>query len=172
MTTGRSSPWDAADLAIIRELSRDGRISVAELGRRVSLSRPAVAERMRRLEDSGVIKGYGVHLDLARLGLGLRAHVSLRPRHRSVRNSQGLREQLLTIGHVLSCVHVTGHNCYELTIAVRDAEHLEQVIERLTELGDTTTGVVLSEPVHPRDVDIAGWIPPARQGRERPPVNR
>ncbi|MGK5675009.1 Lrp/AsnC family transcriptional regulator [Micromonospora sp. URMC 106] len=158
MTTGRSSSWDAADLAIIRELSRDGRISVAELGRRVSLSRPAVAERMRRLEDSGVIKGYGADLDLARLGLGLRAHVSLRPRHRSVRNSQGVREQLLTMGHVLSCVHVTGQNCYELTVAVRDAKHLEQVIERLAQLGDTTTGIVLSEPVHPRDVDIAAWI--------------
>ncbi|MFJ6163485.1 Lrp/AsnC family transcriptional regulator [Micromonospora orduensis] len=164
MTTGRSSSWDAADLAIIRELSRDGRISVAELGRRVSLSRPAVAERMRRLEDCGVIKGYGVDLDLARLGLSLRAHVSLRPRHRSVRNSEGMREQLLTMGHVLSCVHVTGHNCYELIIAVRDAEHLEQVIERLAELGDTTTGIVLSEPVHPRDVDIAAWI--AKDGAE------
>lgn len=158
MTADRSSSWDSADLAIIRELSRDGRISVAELGRRVSLSRPAVAERIRRLEDSGVIRGYGVHLDLARLGLGLRAQVSLRPRHRSIRGVKALREQLLAIGHVLSCVHVTGHNCYELSIAVRDAAHLEEVIERLTELGDTTTGVVLSEPVHPRDVDIAGWV--------------
>ncbi|MEV5547412.1 Lrp/AsnC family transcriptional regulator [Streptomyces sp. NPDC052309] len=154
-----SSPVDRVDLAIIRELSQNARVSLAELGRRVSLSRPAVAERVRRLEESGVIKGYGVDLDLARLGLGLRAHVSLRPRHRSVTNAQGMRDRLLDMGHVLSCVHVTGENCYELTIAVRDAQHLEEVIERLAELGDTTTGVVLSEPVHPRDVDIAAWIP-------------
>lgn len=146
------------DLAIIRELSRDARVSLAELGRRVSLSRPAVAERVRRLEDSGVIRGYGVHLDLDRLGLGLRAHVSLRPRLRSARNAQTLRDRLLAMGHVLSCVHVTGENCYELTIAVRDAQHLEEVIEHLSEMGDTTTGVVLSQPVHPRDVDIAAWL--------------
>ncbi|MGW0603389.1 Lrp/AsnC family transcriptional regulator [Streptomyces sp. NPDC002644] len=146
------------DLAIIRELSRNARVSLADLGRRVSLSRPAVAERVRRLEDSGVIKGYGVHLDLERLGLGLRAHVSLRPRIRSARNAQTLRDRLLAMGHVLSCVHVTGENCYEVTIAVRDAQHLEQVIERLSEMGDTTTGVVLSEPVHPRDVDVAAWL--------------
>ena len=158
MATDGTSAVDAVDLATIRELSLDARVSFAELGRRVALSRPAVAERVRRLEDSGVINGYGVHLDLARLGLGLRAHVSLRPRHRSVRNPRGVREQLLAVGHVMSCVHVTGQNCYELTIAVRDAQHLEQVIERLSELGDTTTGVVLSEPLQPRDADIATWI--------------
>ncbi|MGP4112791.1 Lrp/AsnC family transcriptional regulator [Streptomyces sp. 4N509B] len=150
---------DSADIAIIRELSRNARVSLAELGRRVSLSRPAVAERVRRLEESGVIRGYGADLDLARLGLGLRAHVSLRPRHRSVRNAQGVRDRLLAIGHVLSCVHVTGENCYELAIAVRDARQLEEVIERLTELGDTTTGVVLSEPVHAREVDVTAWLP-------------
>lgn len=162
MTADQSSPVDDMDLAIIRELSLDGRVSLAELGRRVALSRPAVAERVRRLEDSGVIKGYGAHLDLARLGLGLRAHVSLRPRHRSVRNPEGVRERLLAVGHVISCVHVTGQNCYELAIAVRDAAHLEHVIERLSELGDTTTAVVLSEPVHPRDVDVAAWVVPRR----------
>jgi Lrp/AsnC family leucine-responsive transcriptional regulator len=158
MAASASPPVDGTDLAIIRELSRNARLSHAELGRRVSLSRPAVAERVRRLEESGVIRGYGADLDLARLGLGLRAHVSLRPRHRSVRTAQGVRDRLLALGHVLSCVHVTGENCYELSIAVRDARHLEEVIERLSELGDTTTGVVLSEPVHPRDADIAAWI--------------
>ena len=158
LAAGESSLVDAVDLAIIRELSLDARVSFAELGRRVALSRPAVAERVRRLEESGVIKGYGVHLDLARLGLGLRAHVSLRPRHRSVRSPRAVREQLLAVGHVISCVHVTGQNCYELSIAVRDAQHLEQVIERLSELGDTTTGVVLSEPLQPRDADVATWI--------------
>ncbi|MRG60307.1 AsnC family transcriptional regulator [Agromyces sp. CFH 90414] len=157
-----SSAIDAVDLAIIRELSRDARVSYAELSRRVALSRPAVAERVRRLEESEVIRGYGAHLDLAKLGLALRAHVSLRPRHRSVRTARGMREQLLAIGHVLSCVHVTGENCYELTIAVRDTPQLEEIIERLSALGDTTTGIVLSEPVAPRDADVAGWVRPAR----------
>ncbi|WP_350347624.1 Lrp/AsnC family transcriptional regulator [Agromyces sp. G08B096] len=149
---------DALDLAILGELAADGRASFAELGRRVALSRPAVADRVRRLEAAGVIQGYGVHLDLARLGLGLRAHVSLRPRHRSGAGPDRIRARLLAVGNVLSCVHVTGRNCYELTIAVRDAQHLEAVIERLSELGDTTTGVVLSEPIHPRDANIGDWL--------------
>ncbi|MCZ2527812.1 Lrp/AsnC ligand binding domain-containing protein [Streptomyces sp. HB2AG] len=79
-------------------------------------------------------------------------------RTRSARNAQILRDRLLAMGHVLSCVHVTGGNCYELTVAVRDAQHLEQIIEHLSEMGDTTTGAVLSEPVHPRDVDIAARL--------------
>ncbi len=153
-----SSDLDTVDLAIIRELSQDARVSLAELGRRVSLSRPAVAERVRRLEESGVITGYGAHLDLGRLGLGLRAHVSLRPRHRSIKSTQGLRDRLLAVGNVLGCVHVTGADCYELVIAVRDARQLEQVIEKLAQLGDTTTAVVLSEPLHARHVDVTSWL--------------
>ncbi|MGI5391612.1 Lrp/AsnC family transcriptional regulator [Streptomyces sp. CA-251251] len=120
-------------------------------------SRPAAVERVRRLAVSGAFRGYGVHLDLGRPGLGLRAHVSLRLRPRSARNAQTLRERLLAMGHILSCVHVTGENCYEPTVAVRDAQHLEQLIERLSEMGGTT-GAVLSEPVHPRDVDITAWL--------------
>ncbi|KAB2351515.1 Lrp/AsnC family transcriptional regulator [Actinomadura rudentiformis] len=151
------SSLDTTDLRIVRELTADARISLAELGRRVSLSRPAVAERVRRLEDAGVIIGYTTRLDLNRLGLSLQARVSLRPRHRSVKGAAWLQERLLSIGHVLSCVHVTGQNCYELAIAVRDAGQLEEVIEQLSALGETTTSVVLSEPLHPGDVDVTAW---------------
>jgi Lrp/AsnC family leucine-responsive transcriptional regulator len=158
MSDSRSIAVDAVDASIIRELARDARLSLTELGRRVSLSRPAVADRIRRLEDSGVITGYGVQLDLARLGFGLKAHVSLRPRHRSGWNPNRLRDQLLAIGNVLSCVHVTGESCYDLAIAVRDASHLEQVIERLAVLGDTKTSVILSESISSHDVDITDWI--------------
>ncbi|GAA4940165.1 Lrp/AsnC family leucine-responsive transcriptional regulator [Nonomuraea thailandensis] len=151
------SSMGAVDLRIVRELTGDARIGHAELGRRVSLSRPAVAERVRRLEELGVITGYGAHVDLGRLALGLQARVSPRPRQRTAKGAGRLRERLLAMGHVLSCVHVTGENCYELAIAVRDAAHLEQVIEQLSELGDATTAVVLSETVTSRDVDVTAW---------------
>ncbi|WP_188192717.1 Lrp/AsnC family transcriptional regulator [Nonomuraea sp. SYSU D8015] len=160
MSAVETPPLDSIDLTIIRELARDARISLAELGRRVSLSRPAVAERLRRLEDCGVIQGYGAQIDLARLGLGLQARVALRPHHRSRKDANRLRERLLSTAHVLSCVHVTGHNCYELAIAVRDARHLEEVLEELGTLGETTSSVVLSELVNPRDVDVATWVAP------------
>ncbi|GAB3834866.1 Lrp/AsnC family transcriptional regulator [Dactylosporangium cerinum] len=149
---------DAVDLRIVRELAADARISMIELGRRVALSRPAVTERVRRLEEAGVINGYTARVDLARLGLGLRAHVALRPRHRTVKGPAWLREQLLRIGHVLSCAHVTGDNCYALIIAVRDAAQLENVIEQLSEIGDTTTAVVLSEPLTSEDTDPTNWL--------------
>lgn len=151
---------DRTDLSILRELARDARISLVELGRRVALSRPAVAERVRRLETTGVITGYGAHLDLAKLGLPLQARLSLRPRHRAVKGAAQLSERLRALGSVLSCVHVTGPNCYELTIAVRDAAHLEHVIDQLSTYGDTTTSVVLSELVRPGDVDVTAWIDP------------
>ncbi|MGI5286755.1 Lrp/AsnC ligand binding domain-containing protein [Nonomuraea polychroma] len=69
-----------------------------------------------------------------------------------------LRQRLLTTACVLSRVHVTGQNCYELTIAVRDARHLETVLEELGTLGETTSSVVLSELVNPRDVDVTTWV--------------
>jgi Lrp/AsnC family leucine-responsive transcriptional regulator len=160
VSTVESPALDRTDLNIVRELARDARISLVELGRRVSLSRPAVAERVRRLETAGVVTGYGAHLDMSKLGLPLQARVSLRPRHRAVRGTAQLRERLLKLGSVLSCVHVTGSNCYELAIAVRDAAHLEHVIEQLSTYGDTTTSVVLSELIQPRDVEITTWIEP------------
>ncbi|MEJ3747412.1 Lrp/AsnC family transcriptional regulator [Actinomycetes bacterium KLBMP 9797] len=156
--TAFGSPVDATDVRILRELACDARISLVELGRRVSLSRPAVAERVRRLENAGVITGYAARIDLSRLGLPLQARVSLRPRPRAIKGAGRLRERLLTMGYVLSCAHVTGDNCYELAIAVRDAGHLEEVIEQLSAFGDTTTSVVLSEPLTPGDVDVAGWL--------------
>jgi Lrp/AsnC family leucine-responsive transcriptional regulator len=165
-----SASVDPTDLEIIRELVRDARISLTELSRRVRLSRPAVAERLRRLEESGVVQGYTARLDLTRLGFTLQARVALRPRYRSTRDAAHLRERLLAMGHVLSCVHLTGENCYELAIAVRDARHLEQVIEELSTLGETTTSVVLSELVAPGDADVAAWaVPPGL--REGPSVN-
>lgn len=152
------SSLDAADLRILRELACDARMSLVELGRRASLSRPAVAERVRRLENAGVIAGYTARIALDRLGLSLQARVSLRPRHRAVKGALWLRERLLAIGHVLSCVHVTGENCYELAIAVRDAGQLEEIIEQLSAFGETTTSVVLSEPLPPGDVDVTAWL--------------
>jgi Lrp/AsnC family leucine-responsive transcriptional regulator len=152
------SSLDATDLRILRELTRDARISLVELGRRVSLSRPAAAERVRRLENAGVVTGYTTRIDLSRLGLSLQARVTLRPRHRAVKGAHWLRERLLTTGHVLSCAHVTGENCYELAIAVRDAGELEEVIEQLSAFGETTTSVVLSELLTPGDVDVTTWL--------------
>ncbi len=159
---------DDIDLKILGELHQDSRISLVELSRRVSLSRPAIADRIRRLETAGVILGYGAHLDLARLGLAMQARIRLTPRHRLGRSQ--LRDRLMAFGSVLSCVHVTGENSYELAIAVRDAQHLSDVVDELSALGSTTTSVVLSEVIHSREIDLTGWIEPARRPSPQPPT--
>lgn len=106
---------------------------------------------MRRLEETGIITGYGAQLDLSKMGLELQARISLRPAQRLKKGPAHLRAALVELGCVLSCVHVTGENCYEIAIAVRDAAHLESVIDTLSGFGDTTTAIVLSELLAPQD---------------------
>lgn len=161
MAATGSSTLDDTDFKILSELARDSRMSVVELSRRVELSRPAVAERIRRLETAGIILGYGAHLDLAQLGLPMQARIRLVPRHRLGRGNGQFRDRLLALGAVLSCAHLTGENCYEIAVAVRDAEHLSEIVDELSALGSVTTSVVLAEVVHPRDVDVAAWVAPA-----------
>ena len=160
MPASSQATLDDIDMKILCELRRDSRISLVELSRRVELSRPAVADRIRRLEKAGVILGYGAHIDFAQLGLAMQARIRLTPRHRVGRTQ--FRERLIALGAVLSCVHVTGENCYELAVAVRDAAHLSTVVDELSAIGSTTTSVVLSEVIHPREIDIVGWIAPGR----------
>ncbi|GGQ59534.1 hypothetical protein GCM10010216_21960 [Streptomyces flaveolus] len=106
-----------------------------------------------------MIKGYGVHLHLGRLGLGLRAHVAAPPAPFRPERAEPARPAARHGPRPVVCPRHRG----ELLRADGrgpGAQHLEQVIEDLAEMGDTTTGVVLSEPVHPRDVDIAAWLLP------------
>ncbi|TDD49362.1 Lrp/AsnC family transcriptional regulator [Nonomuraea terrae] len=148
---------DAIDLALLARLAKDGRASLTDLAREVGLSRPSVAERLRKLESTGVITGYAARIDPTRLGLPLRAHVRLRP-HQPNARAHGLREKLLALGHVLSCVHVTGDDCYVIEVAARSPSHLEEMIDSLTGIGRTTTLLVLSDVVSLSDVDIKALL--------------
>jgi Lrp/AsnC family leucine-responsive transcriptional regulator len=144
---------DETNRRIIGELQRDGRLTMAELGRRVGLSAPAVTERLQRLEADGVIRAYHADVDPRALGLSLTAVIRVRPAPGQLANVAELARET---DEVVECNRVTGDDCYFMKAHVRDVEHLEEVIDRFVVLGQTTTSIVQSSPVPRRGIAVDG----------------
>jgi Lrp/AsnC family transcriptional regulator, leucine-responsive regulatory protein len=157
-------PLDEVDWQILVALQRDGRLSYAELAREVSMSASAVIERVRRLEESGVIIGYRADVALERVGLGILAYVRLRYPSGNYRPFDRL---VAETPEVLEAHHVTGEDCFLLRVAARSMRHLETVTGRLATLGAITTTVVYSSPLPRRDVSPAAALVPASDGAVR-----
>jgi Lrp/AsnC family transcriptional regulator, leucine-responsive regulatory protein len=129
---------DHHDHRILAELQADARLTMAELGRRVHLSQPAVTERVRKLEDGGVIRGYHAAVDAGALGYAIRAVM----RVGRMDESQMLRA-LESSPEVLTAYDVTGEDSWILEIAVRDVLHLKAVLARFCQLTPTSTAIIL-----------------------------
>jgi len=142
---------DATNLRLIAELQKDARLTLAELGRRVDLSPPAVADRLRRLESEGVITGYSVQVDPRALGYSLGVQIRIRPAPRQLTAVADLARDT---PEVVECHRVTGDDCYVMTAYVRDVEHLETIIDQLAAYGQTTTAVMQSSPVPRRAIGL------------------
>ena len=142
---------DATDRRIVGELTADGRLSFAELGRRVSLSPPAVADRVQRLERTGVITGYRAEIDPRAFGYALTAVVRVRPAPRQLPK---VAEVARATPEVVECHRITGEDCFFLKAHVRDVTHLEELIDRFTPFGQTTTSIVQSSPVPARGLAL------------------
>lgn len=140
---------DATNLTLLRELQGDARTSLAELGRRVGLSSPAVAERIRRLESTGVIRGYHADVDPRRIGYTLGVAIRIRPMPRQLAAVAALARDT---PEVVECHRVTGDDCYLITAYVRDVEHLEVLIDSLAAYGQTTSSIMQSSPVPRRGI--------------------
>jgi Lrp/AsnC family transcriptional regulator, leucine-responsive regulatory protein len=138
------SSLDATNLLLLEELEADARTSNAELGRRVGLSAPAVAERLARLEESGAITGYRAEIDPAALGYSLSVVLRIRPAPRELGKVAELARRT---PEVVECHRITGDDCYLMRGWVRDVEHLEELIDRFAPYGQTTTSIVQSSPV-------------------------
>lgn len=132
---------DAHDARILEELQRDARITMAELGRRVHLSQPAVTERVRKLELNGVIRGYRAIVDPQRLGYGIRALVRV-----GRVEYQRMVKLIEQSPEVVNAWNVTGEDSWMLEIAVIDVEHLDAVVTKFCILSDTSTAIVLNAP--------------------------
>ncbi|WP_329276347.1 Lrp/AsnC family transcriptional regulator [Streptomyces sp. NBC_00691] len=140
---------DATDWRILEALQSEGRASFAELARTVSMSPSAVTERVRRLEDAGVISGYTAIVDQDRLGLPILAFVRLRYPHG---NYKPFHDLLGTTPEVLEAHHVTGDDCFVLKVAARSMRHLEEITGKIATLGAVTTSVVYSSPLPRRSL--------------------
>jgi Lrp/AsnC family transcriptional regulator, leucine-responsive regulatory protein len=147
---------DATNLRLLEELQANARTSLAELGRRVGLSSPAVAERLKRLEQEGVITGYCAQVDPRRLGYTLGVHIRVRPGPRQLAEVAELARQT---PEVLECHRITGDDCYVMTAYVRDVEHLEELIDDFAAYGQTTSSIMQSSPVPRRGVVAPGGLP-------------
>lgn len=147
------SELDGTGRKILATLQREGRIPFSELGRRVGLSAPAVAERVRRMEDVGLIAGWRAMVDRRRLGWAMTAFMRVSCPGEKY---QAVRRLALDLPEVIDCHHVTGEDCFFIKLAVGSVAHLERVIDRFRDLGRTVSSVALSTIVE----DKPPAIPP------------
>ncbi|MGH3068256.1 MAG: Lrp/AsnC family transcriptional regulator [Streptosporangiaceae bacterium] len=144
-------PPDGIDLRLIAELQSDARARVAELGRRVGLSPPAVAERLRRLEDSGAVT-FRAEVNPRALGYTLSAIVRVSPVSGHVHAIPDIARQT---PEITECYRITGEDCYFMRLYLRSIDDLEPILDRFVAHGRTTTSIVHSAPVPPRSLPAA-----------------
>ena len=141
---------DDVNRALIAELTGDPRLSRAELARRVNLSPPAVADRLGRLEEAGVIR-YRLEVDPAALDLPLAAWVRVRPATGQLPKIAELADRL---PEVVACDRVSGEDCFLMKLHVRSMSHLEELLDRLLAFGQTTSSFVVGSPVPTRTLPV------------------
>lgn len=147
-------PLDRIDRQILELLQDDGRLTGAEVGRRVGLSQPAASARIARLEKAGVISGYRAIVHAGSVGLNIRAVVRLRTTHAQLGPALQLASET---DEIASTLRVTGEDCLIFDVHCADAARLERIVDSLARYGPVTTALVLREypakPLRPADVD-------------------
>jgi Lrp/AsnC family leucine-responsive transcriptional regulator len=146
---------DSVSLRILAELEANARLTLADLGRRIGMSPPAVAERVQRLERAGVIVGYRAEIDPSALGYGVAAVVRVRPAPGQLRR---IPEVATETSEVVECYRITGEDCFLMKLHLRRMEDLEEILDRFTPYGLTTTSIIHSAPVprRPLPLDASG----------------
>jgi Lrp/AsnC family leucine-responsive transcriptional regulator len=148
-----SAILDATNLEILRELIGEPRVAMSELGRRVGMSAPAVAERVQRMQEAGVIRGARLDLDQAALGLGITAFVRVRPMPGQL---QAISELAKNTPEIVECHRITGEDCFIMKVLVGRVELLEAVLDEILKHGNTTSSIVQSTPVPLRAPPLPG----------------
>lgn len=149
---------DAKDWQLIELLQEDARTGYAELGRQVGLSAPATAERVKRLEDAGVIRGYRAQIDPRRLGYAIEAVIRLRCDGGACSR---IGQLLADIPEVLDCRRLAGEDSASLRVVAMSVSHLQAVLDRILKVHPsvaTTTLVVLQAPYTNRPLSRAAWL--------------
>jgi Lrp/AsnC family transcriptional regulator, leucine-responsive regulatory protein len=142
---------DPLDLRILTELQVEARVSFAELGRRVGLSAPAVADRVQRLEESGVIIGYRAEVDPRALGFPVTVMVRIRPAIRELHRISKIAQE---VPQIVECYRMTGDDCFYFTMHLRAVDELEPILDLFTPYGHTTTSLIHTAPVPRRPLPL------------------
>lgn len=135
---------DAVDAAILAALATNARVTVSDLARSVGLSSPSTTERMKRLEEAGIIRGYHVDIDPALIGLPLAVHIRVRPMPGQL---QKLATLLGKLDAIVECHRVTGDDCFIAMAHVASVADMEALIDKIIPLGTTNTSIIQSSPV-------------------------
>lgn len=135
---------DKTNWKILKLLEQNGRLTYAELGKLVHLTAPAVAERMRKLEESGVITGYSVQVNLEKAGIPITALVECQVYRTKEREFKAL---VMGLDEVIECYNVTGPHAFVLKVGVKSMSKLDVLLERLIDLSDTNTMMIMTTPV-------------------------
>lgn len=144
---------DATDYKIIDILQKEGRISMKDLATKVSLSPPAAAERVKRLEESGIVQGYKAIVSKEKLQRNINVLINVAMK---VHKQDSFKEFVETDNRIIECHHVTGPYCMILRASVDKMDNLERLIGKIQEFGDTETFIILSSPVENKVLEPLG----------------
>jgi Lrp/AsnC family leucine-responsive transcriptional regulator len=142
---------DARNLALLRLMCGNPRITISELARRIEMSAPAVRERVLKLEEAGVIRGYRMELDPTALGFPVAAFVRVRPMPGQLAKIAALAKRL---PQVVECHRVTGEDCFIMKVHFERLDVLDELLDQFLAYGQTTTSIVQSTPVSPRSLPL------------------
>lgn len=149
----RNGAVDPTDAGILRALAEDARVTMADLAREVGLSAPSVTERVRKLEETGIIEGYAAQVSPAALGLGLAAYIRIRPMPGQLRR---VAELLNGLDAIVECDRVTGEDCFVAKAHLRDVAALEALIDKIIPYAETNSAIIQSSPVKRRLPPLPG----------------
>lgn len=140
---------DITDYKIIEILQKDGRISMKDLGKIVGLTSPAVSERVKRLEESGIIQGYKAIVNPDKLGRVIKSFINI---SLPSENYSSFIEYAKDDNRIVECHHITGEDCLLLKVIVKDMYELEKVIDKIKQVGRTKTSVILSTIIDSKSI--------------------
>lgn len=155
---------DARNVQILSILGSNPRISVSELARRVKMSAPAIRERIQRMEDAGIIKGWRFELDPSALGYPIMAFVRVRPMPGKLPR---IAELASSLPQVVECHRITGEDCFILKVHLDSLDNMDRILDQFLVYGQTTTSIVQSTPVPPRQLPLPGTDIQAAGSRSR-----
>ncbi len=143
---------DSINKAILRLLQKNAKLSNTAIGKKVGISSPAISERIKKLEDTGVIEGYKTFVAPQKLGYQLKAIITLKA---FMGKLKPFLQKVKTYDEVINCYRVTGDENIVMEVILKDQKHLESLIDQLIAYGETKTQVVLSQVIHQKEIKPA-----------------